>query len=94
MWRWTIRVLAGLCSLIVVTALTGAAYQWLATRKDLAVTPPPGQLVDIGGYGLQLRQLTARTSPTGHVRFPSAPEIVVGCGASRRRDRVARETDS
>jgi pimeloyl-ACP methyl ester carboxylesterase len=54
MWRWTTRVLVGLCSLIVVTALTGALYQTVATRKDLAVTPPPGQLVDIGGYRLHL----------------------------------------
>ena len=54
MRRWTTRVLVGLCSLIVVAALTGAAYQSVATRKDLAVTPPPGQLVDIGGYRLHL----------------------------------------
>jgi hypothetical protein len=51
---WTTRVLVGLCSLIVVTALTGAAYQSVATRRDLAVTPPPGQLVDIGGFRLHL----------------------------------------
>ena len=54
MWRWTTHVLVGLCSLIVVTALTGALYQTIATRNDLAVTPPPGQLVDIGGYRLHL----------------------------------------
>jgi pimeloyl-ACP methyl ester carboxylesterase len=54
MRRWTIRILVGLCGLIVVAALTGAMYQWLATRKDLAATPPPGQLVDIGGYRLHL----------------------------------------
>jgi len=54
MRRWTLRILVGLCGLIVVTALTGATYQWLATRKDLASTPPPGQLVDIGGYRLHL----------------------------------------
>ena len=54
MRRWTTRVLVGLCSLIVVTALTGAAYQSVATRRDLAITPPPGQLVDIGGYRLHL----------------------------------------
>jgi len=54
MRRWTIRILVVLCGLIVVTALTGATYQWLATRKDLAATPPPGQLVDIGGYRLHL----------------------------------------
>jgi pimeloyl-ACP methyl ester carboxylesterase len=54
MRRWTIRILVVLCGLIVVTALTGATYQWLATRNDLAATPPPGQLVDIGGYRLHL----------------------------------------
>ncbi len=54
MRRWTRRVLAGLCGLIAVTALTGATWQWLATRRDLAATPPPGRLVDIGGYRLHL----------------------------------------
>jgi pimeloyl-ACP methyl ester carboxylesterase len=54
MRRWRIRVIVGLSSLIAVTALAGATYQWLATRKDLAATPPPGQLVDIGGHRLHL----------------------------------------
>jgi pimeloyl-ACP methyl ester carboxylesterase len=54
MRRWAKRILVGLCGLIVAAALTGTTYQWLATRKDLAVTPPPGQLVDIGGYRLHL----------------------------------------
>ena len=53
MWRWTKRVLAGVVGLAFLAAL-GAAYQWLATRRDLAATPPPGQLVDIGGYRLHL----------------------------------------
>ena len=54
MRRWTLRILAGLCGLIVVTAITGATYQWLATRQELAATPPPGHLVDIGGHRLHL----------------------------------------
>jgi pimeloyl-ACP methyl ester carboxylesterase len=54
MRRWTIRIVAGLCGVITVMALTGATYQWLATRKDLAGTPPPGHLVDIGGFRLHL----------------------------------------
>jgi pimeloyl-ACP methyl ester carboxylesterase len=54
MRRWTIRTLVGLCGLVMGAALTGATYQWLATRKDLAATPPPGHLVDIGGYRLHL----------------------------------------
>jgi pimeloyl-ACP methyl ester carboxylesterase len=54
MRRWTSRLLVGLCGSIVVAALAGATYQWLATRKDLAATPPPGRLIDIGGYRLHL----------------------------------------
>ena len=54
MRRWTIRVVVGLFSLVVALALAGTTYQWLATRKDLAATPPPGHLVDIGGYRLHL----------------------------------------
>lgn len=54
MRRWTVRILVVLFGLIVVTALTGVTYQWLATRQDLAATPPPGQLIDIGGYRLHV----------------------------------------
>ena len=39
---------------LAVAALSGATYQWLATRKELAATPPPGHLVDIGGHRLHL----------------------------------------
>ena len=53
MWRWTKRALAGVVALLLLAAL-GTSYQWLSTRRDLAATPPPGQLVDIGGYRLHL----------------------------------------
>jgi pimeloyl-ACP methyl ester carboxylesterase len=54
MWRWAKRTLIGLGGLIVVAALTGAAYQWIATRNDLAANPPPGRLVDVGGHRLHI----------------------------------------
>src|SRR2546427_6842257 len=54
MWRWTMRILVGLGGFLIVAALSGATYQWLATRKDLASTPPPGRLVDVGGHRLHL----------------------------------------
>jgi pimeloyl-ACP methyl ester carboxylesterase len=54
MRHWTLRILIGLSVLILGTALAGATYQSLATRRDLAATPPPGHLVDIGGYRLHL----------------------------------------
>jgi len=54
MWRWTMRVVVVLGAFLAVAALSGATYQSAATRKDLAATPPPGRLVDIGGYRLHL----------------------------------------
>ena len=54
MWRWTMRIFFVLGAFLIVAALSGATYQWLATRKELAATPPPGHLVDIGGYRLHL----------------------------------------
>jgi pimeloyl-ACP methyl ester carboxylesterase len=47
-------MLVGLSGLVGLTAFGGATYQWLATRSDLAFSPPPGQLVDIGGFRLHL----------------------------------------
>jgi pimeloyl-ACP methyl ester carboxylesterase len=54
MWRWTRRVFVGVCGLLIVAAISGATYQWVATRNDLAATPPPGRLVDVGGHRLHL----------------------------------------
>jgi len=48
------RVLVGLFGLVTLTAAAGATYQWVATRRDLASTPPPGQLVDVGGRKMHL----------------------------------------
>jgi len=54
MWRWTMRIVVVLGAFLGVAALSGATYQWLATRGELAATPPPGHLIDIGGYRLHL----------------------------------------
>lgn len=48
------RVLIGLGSLVVVAAVSGVAYQGVATRVDLARNPAPGRLVDVGGRRLHL----------------------------------------
>ena len=63
MWRWAKRALIGLCGLILVAALSGAAYQWIATRHDLAANPAPGRLVDVGGHRLHIR-CTGSGEPT------------------------------
>lgn len=54
MWRWTRRILVGLCTLVIVAAVAGATYQWLATRRDLATARPPGRLIDVGGHRLHI----------------------------------------
>lgn len=63
MWRWAKRALIGLCCLILVAASSGAAYQWIATRRDLAENPAPGRLVDVGGRRLHIR-CTGSGEPT------------------------------
>jgi hypothetical protein len=52
--KLTKRVLIGLCSPLIVAVIAGATYQWAATRRDLAATPPPGRLVDVGGHRLHI----------------------------------------
>ena len=54
MLRWVKRVLIGVCGLFIVAVLTGATYQWIATRNDLSATPAPGRLVDVGGHRLHI----------------------------------------
>jgi pimeloyl-ACP methyl ester carboxylesterase len=54
MWRWTKRIVVGLAALLIIAASAGAMYEWRATRSDLAATPPPGRLIDVGGYSLHL----------------------------------------
>ncbi|NTU80640.1 MAG: hypothetical protein HGA45_14895, partial [Chloroflexales bacterium] len=49
--------------LIVVLGLAGAIYESAAEAADLRAYPPPGQLVDVGGYRLHLN-CTGTGSPT------------------------------
>lgn len=53
-WLWTKRALVGLLAVIVALAGAGAAWQAWATRRDLAATPAPGRLVDVGGHRLHI----------------------------------------
>jgi pimeloyl-ACP methyl ester carboxylesterase len=62
-WRWTKRVFMGLVGLVIVLLLTGAIYQFVTTRMDEGKYPPPGRLVDVGGYRLHLH-CTGAGTPT------------------------------
>ena len=54
--------LVGCGSLLVITAI-GSIYQAVATARERRLFPPPGRLVDAGGYRLQLYCL-GEGSPT------------------------------
>ena len=54
MWRWARRLLTVVGLMLSVAAVTGAAYQWIETRRDLAATPPPGRLVDVQGRRIHI----------------------------------------
>jgi hypothetical protein len=77
MWRWTVRILVGLCGLLIVAAASGATYQWLATRKDLASAPPPGRLVDAGIPSLAAAPLGPATFDSSRGRLPSNLPITI-----------------
>ena len=60
---WTVRILLGLLALIVLLALGGATYEAIIAAGDGKRYPPPGQLVDVGGYSLHLHCI-GQGSPT------------------------------
>src|SRR5215216_4316460 len=51
---WTRRILLGLVIALVALTTTGAIYQAITTMIDQRTYPPPGQLVDVGGYRLHI----------------------------------------
>src|SRR4029453_13932822 len=49
--------------ILVAFGIMGASYQAIATARDARAFPPPGQLVDVGGYKLHIHCL-GTGSPT------------------------------
>ena len=60
---WAGRVLLGLLALIVLLAASGAAYEAIMATGNTRRYPPPGQLVDVGGYRMHLH-CVGQGSPT------------------------------
>ena len=60
---WTGRILLGLLALIVLLAASGATYEAIMAAGDAKRYPPPGQLVDVGGYRLHV-YCVGQGSPT------------------------------
>src|SRR4051812_26628883 len=57
------RTLIGLLGVTVVLGLLGAAYESVSEAADARAYPPPGQMVDVGGYRLHINCVGAG-SPT------------------------------
>ena len=66
------KILLGIMGLLLIAALAGTSYRWLADRRDLAKTPPPGRLVDVGGHRLHIWC-------TGSVE-PGTPAVLLDSG--------------
>ena len=61
--RWSGRALFMLLALLIALAGIGASYEAIMAAGDATRYPPPGQLVDVGGYRLHLN-CVGQGSPT------------------------------
>ena len=61
--RWSGYILFGLVILLMVLVYLGMFYQAVGEAQDRREYPPPGQLVDVGGYQLHIF-CTGEGSPT------------------------------
>src|SRR5687767_4603005 len=52
--RGCLTMLSGIVGLIIVLLVVGYFYEPWAEAADAKAYPPPGQLVDIGGYRLHI----------------------------------------
>src|SRR5215213_9005058 len=57
------KALLGLVVVLLVLALAGALYQAIATELAERACPPPGEMVDVGGYSLHIN-CVGQGSPT------------------------------
>jgi pimeloyl-ACP methyl ester carboxylesterase len=64
--RWLRTLLLGLLALALLVPILGAGFQVAAEAADARRFPPPGQLVDVGGYRVHLHVMGAEhtTGPT------------------------------
>ena len=54
MKRWLKRIGLGISALMIVTLLSGSAWEFVSRRTAAREFPPPGKLVDIGGRRIQI----------------------------------------
>ena len=61
--RWTGKALLWLVVALLALAIIGAIYQAIATQRAERGYPPPGEMVDVGGYNLHINCI-GEGSPT------------------------------
>jgi pimeloyl-ACP methyl ester carboxylesterase len=61
--RWTVKALLWMVVVFLMLAVSGAIYQAIATQRAKRAYPPPGEMVDVGGYSLHI-DCVGRGSPT------------------------------
>jgi pimeloyl-ACP methyl ester carboxylesterase len=69
---WLKRSLLAVIALVLIAGIGGPIFQSFATARDQRRYPPPGQLVDAGGFRLHLRF-------AGEVH-PGPTVVLIGCG--------------
>ncbi len=55
--KWSKRITIGILVFVFLLAIVGSSYQYIATKIDEKKYPPPGKLIDIGGYRLHLHSM-------------------------------------
>src|SRR5919199_1482798 len=60
---WLGKLLVAATAVVLCLAMVGALYETVASAQDAARYPPPGRMVDVGGYRLHV-QCTGSGSPT------------------------------
>ena len=68
-------VLAIFLGLLAVAVLAGMVYQAAGTARDARRFPPPGRMIDVGGYRLHIRVMEPE-----HGAAPGTPTVLLEAG--------------
>src|SRR4030095_3137995 len=52
--QFLLRLLLGIAALVFLLGITGVVYQTAATEADRRNFPPPGNLIDVGGFKMHI----------------------------------------
>lgn len=62
--RRALRILAVIAAIVGITAAVGATWQHVTSELGRSTTPPPGEMIDVGGRNLHLLVSGDGTGPT------------------------------